>query len=169
MRLTSPGFLLLPLALMAFLSALASPASSFTQCNGCRELETSQLELESCINFRYPDKQLAIRDEATMKSLVRNDMSRERCLASLKDIDFSKHSLVGVELRTGWCRDPLFTYRVFKDEANKKYLLSVRYQPPVVPCRALDQYDLWVLVPKLPEQYEFDVEAKAESPKSKSQ
>ena len=169
MRLTNPRFLLLSLSLIAFLSGLASPASSFTQCIGCRELKTSQLELEGCINFRYPNKQLAIRDEATMKSLVRNDMSRERCLASLKDIDFSKHTLVGVELRTGWCRDPLFTYRVFKDEAKKKYLLSVRYQPPVVPCRGLDQHDLWVLVPKLPEQYEFDFEAKAESPKSKGQ
>jgi hypothetical protein len=84
----------------------------------------------------------------------------------LKDIDFSKHTLVGIELRTGWCRDPIFTYRVFKDEAKKKYLLAVRYQPPEGVCRASDQYDLWVLVPRLPEQYEVDFEVKAESPKS---
>ncbi len=169
MRLISAQFLLLPFSLMAFLFALASPAPSFTQCDGCRELETSQLDLEGCINFRYPNTQLVIRDEATMKSLVRNDMSRERCLAHLKDIDFSKHTLVGIELRTGWCRDPLFTYRVIKEEAKKKYLLAVRYQPPEVGCRALDQYDLWVLVPRLPEQYEVDFEVKAKSLKSKSQ
>ena len=104
-----------------------------------------------------------------MKSLVSNDMSRERCLAHLKGIDFSKHTLVGIELRTGWCSDPIFTYRVFKEEAKKRYLLAVRYQPPEVGCRALDQYDLWALVPKLPEQYEVDFEVKAEPLKNQSQ
>ena len=104
-----------------------------------------------------------------MKSLVRNDMSREKCLAHLKDIDFSKHTLVGMELRTGWCRDPIFNYRVIKEEERKMYRLAVRYQPPEGGCRALDRYDLWVLVPRLPERYEVDFEVKAEPPKSTGQ
>lgn len=119
--------------------------------------------MEGCINFRYPDTNAVITDEATMKSLVRKDMSREKCLAHLKDIDFSKHTLVGIELRTGWCENPIFTYRVLKDEAKKKYLLAVRFQPPEGGCRALDQYDLWVRVPRLPEQYKVDFEVKAKT------
>jgi hypothetical protein len=82
----------------------------------------------------------------------------------LKDIDFDKHTLVGTELNTGWCRDPPFTYRVFKEEAKKRYLLAVVYQSTDAKCRASSQYDLWVLVPKLPEQYEVAFEVKADPP-----
>jgi hypothetical protein len=164
MRLKSSRLLLFRAALIPLLLLAASTASSSNQCDGCPTLETRQIDLKSCIHFRYPAKQHVIKDEATMKSLVRNDRSRERCLELLKDIDFDRHTLVGTELNTGWCRDPPFTYRVFKEEAKKRYLLAVVYQSTDAQCRALSQYDLWVLVPKLPEQYEVAFEVRADPP-----
>jgi hypothetical protein len=164
MRLSDTRFPVMWQALMASLLMLMSSLPSYSQCNGCPELATRQLDLKGCIHLPYPGTQLVIRDKATMTSRVRNDMSRERCLAQLDDIDFDKYSLLGIELDTGWCEDPPFTYRAFKEEAKRRYLLSVIYQPPVSPCRALSQYDFWVLAPKLPEQYEVAFEVKEASP-----
>lgn len=169
MRLTNSRFLWLSLSLAAFLLLLANPADASAQNgDGRSALETKQLDVKKCIDFRYPVERLVIKDAAAMKSLVRNDASREWCLEHLKDVDFGKQSLVGIELHTGWCRNPPLTYRVIKEAAKKKYLLSVLYELPKEPCRALDRYELWVLVPKLPAQYEVEFEVKAQSLKTNS-
>lgn len=162
MRLKSSRSLLFCLWLTALTLTFARPTAPPAQCNGCPELKTKELDLKGCIHL-YSLNRAVIKDEATMKSLVRNDLDRKKCLASLNEINFSQHTLVGIELNTGWCEGPIFTYRVVRDDAKKRYLLSVLYFPPDEPCRARSQYDLWVLVPKLPEQYEveFDVKARA--------
>ena len=151
-------------ALLSILLIIVSSALTFSQSNGDSALETQGLDLKGCVHIRYPNK-VVIRDAVTMRSQVRNDMSRDRCLELVKDLDFDKHTLVGTELNTGWCRYPLFTYRAMKEDSRKRYLIAVTYQPPDTPCRALSQYDLWILVPKLPEQYDVDFEVKEELPK----
>lgn len=160
MRLKGSLFLLLVFSLITPLLITARQALAFPQGDESPGLETKRLEIADCINFRYPNTQLVIKDDTTLKSLVRDDLSRERCLASLKDIDFNKRTLVGMELNTGWCRVPLLTYRVTREDEKKRYLLSVGYHPPVEPCRALSRYEFWLLVPKLPEQYEMEFEVK---------
>lgn len=134
------------------------------------ELEAREFDMKGCIALYHPklNRQVVINDESALRSFIWNDRRFERCLADLKRVDLSKYTLLGVEINSGWCRRPLgLTHRVMKDESQKRYLLRVTYQSPGEPCRALSQYDLWVLVPKLPDGYKVDFEVSASSPDDK--
>jgi hypothetical protein len=119
--------------------------------------------MKNCIQTIYT-RQFFIKDEETYLKSIRHDASRDHCLKTLEKIDFTKHSLIGIEINSGYCGMPLgLTYQTFKDETKKQYLLSVGYTDPRGrTCRALMPYDLWVLVPKMPYDYEvrFEVTAK---------
>jgi hypothetical protein len=51
-------------------------------------------------------------------------------------------------------------YQATKDSTKQEYVLGISYIMPEVVCRALSQYDLWVLVPKLPKDYRINFETK---------
>lgn len=143
-------------ALGLLFAATADPASA-------QELKTQPIDLKRCVQT-YLDDSLVIKDQASFLKSIRSDASRDWCLKNLEKIDFEKHTLVGIELNTGYCRvPPLLPVRAIKAEADKQYVIKIRYIEPREPCRALSRYDLWLLVPKLPENYtvEFDVKGEA--------
>ena len=126
-------------------------------------LESRQIDLKGCIQT-YFNKQFIIKDEATYLKSIRNDASRPGCLKDVEKIDFEKNSLLGIEINSGYCRHPVgLEFQVIKDEKSKEYLFNISYEDPKgSTCRALSQYDLWVLVPKISDGFEvkFDVRAK---------
>ena len=139
---------------VVFLTFLAGVSIS------AQELKTRQIELKDCIQT-YRQQSFVIKDQASFFREIRNDMSRERCLKDLEKIDFEKHTLVGIELNTGYCGVPLLEpVEVVKAAAVKQYVVKISYYEPQEPCRALSRYDLWLLVPKLPADYTVTFEVK---------
>ena len=122
---------------------------------GTTILESREIDLKGCIQTIY-NKQFVIKDEATYLQTIRDDASRERCLKEVEKIDFSKNSLLGIEINSGYCRRPIgLEFQVLKDEKTKEYLLNIDYTDPRGSiCRAVSQYDLWVLVPKISDGFE---------------
>ena len=134
-----------------------------------QNLETRQIDLKSCIQTFF-DKEFIIRDREIFLKTIRNDASRDECLQNLENIDFDKFTLLGIELNTGYCDMPLgLELNAVKDEAKKQYILNISYLAPQGTCRALSQYDLWILVPKLPENYTVNFNVKAISRDGKTQ
>jgi hypothetical protein len=79
----------------------------------------------------------------------------------VEKIDFGKHSLLGININSGYCGIPLdLKYEAFRDDNKQQYLLSISYTEPRGTCRAISSYDLWVLVPKMPDAYEVKFEEK---------
>jgi hypothetical protein len=148
------GFSLLYLFIIA-LSLLSSGASAQT-------LETLPFEMKGCIQTIY-EKQFVIRDNDAFLKAIRNDASREQCVKDLEKINFSKHTLLGIEINSGHCGTPPgLEHKAVKDETKKQYVVEISWlDPKGSGCRALSQYDLWLLVPKLPEGFEVKFEVKA--------
>lgn len=123
-------------------------------------LETVSFEMNDCIQT-YRQNRFVIKDTETFVKSIRNDMGREKCVNDLEKIDFGKHTLLGIEINSGYCGMPILMYKAEKNPAEKRYILNIDYIAPETPCRALSRYDLWVLVPKLPEDYRVGFEIKA--------
>jgi hypothetical protein len=120
---------------------------------------------------RKPDiTPFVISDENALKAYVeicdlKNDTSK-MCLQHLKEIDFDKQTLLGMEIHSDACRRPQsLTYQVLKDKARKQYLFVVSVDAGQ-PCRALPRsYPVWVLVPTLPKGYKVTFEVRPTSQK----
>ncbi len=142
------------LLLIAVLILLAGfPAAAQT-------LEARQFDMRNCIQTIFKEQFVITDNEAFLKA-IRNDASRERCLKELEKIDFAKHSLLGVSIDSGYCGMPVgLEYKAVKDETKKQYVVEISWLGPGGICRALSQYDLWLLVPKLPEDFEVRFDAK---------
>ena len=130
-------------------------------------LETRSIDLKGCIQTIF-NKSFVIKDQETFLKTIRDDATRDWCLKNLEKIDFNKYTLLGKAFSSGYCRIPLgLEYKAAKNEAAKQYLVSISYiDPRGAVCRALSQYDLWLLVPKLPADYEVKFEIKPEWAKS---
>ncbi len=117
--------------------------------------------MKNCIPI-YGKENFIIKTETEFLKQIRNDGSRKYCLENLEKIDFEKHTLVGINLNTGYCRTPFgLESQTVKNDEEKIYSINITYIEPRGVCRALSSYDLWILVPKLPDEYEvkFDVKA----------
>ena len=124
-----------------------------------QNLKTREIDLKGCLRTAF-GADLIIKDRVTFLKKIGNDASRAFCLKNLEKIDFDKNTLVGIDLSTGYCGMPLgLTVQAVKDEAEKQFVIKIGYIEPNGTCRALSSYDLWLLVPKLPENYtvKFDV------------
>ena len=123
-------------------------------------LETKPLYLNDCIQI-FGEEGLVIKTEADYLRAVRVDDRRDECLESIEKVDFNKYSLIGVSLKTGYCRTPAgFRYQVEKSRHEKAYLLNIRYiEPQGKVCRVPRNFELCILVPKLPDSYQvrFDI------------
>lgn len=127
-----------------------------------QNLETRQIDLKGCIQTFFGD-QFVIKDHATFLKKIPNDASRNKCLKDFGKFDFDKNTLLGIELNTGYCGVPLgLKSQAVKNEAEKQYILKISYLEPQGTCRALSQYDLWVAVPKIPDNYTVKFEVKGE-------
>jgi|GraSoiStandDraft_24_1057298.scaffolds.fasta_scaffold557188_1 hypothetical protein len=149
-----------PVGFLTFCAIISAHAQS---------LKTREIDLKECIQFRYDDELLFKTREDFLKA-IRSDASRHSCLKNLAKIDFDKYTLAGVRLSTGDCGAPiLLPVRAVKNAAEKQYVVKITYLPPGEPCRALFLYDLWLLVPKLPENYTVKFEVTAETRREKDQ
>jgi hypothetical protein len=117
-------------------------------------LETVRFDMKSCVKV-YGSYRFVVRDRETFLKTIRGDASRDYCLKNLGKIDFAKHSLPGLSFRSDYCRTPAgLTVKTVKDAAKKQYLLILSYLEPRGICRRISVHGVWVLVPKLPEDYE---------------
>ncbi len=124
-----------------------------------RLLESLEIDLKGCIQTIFK-KEFVIRTREEFISSIRSDASRDFCLNNLEKIDFETHSLLGIDINSGYCRRPAeLDFEVEKIESEKIYRLKISYADPRGSvCRALSQYDLWVLVPKIPDGFEVKFE-----------
>ena len=101
-----------------------------------------------------------IRTEAEFQVEIRKDARPDYCTKNLEKIDFEKNSLLGININSGYCRIPAgLEYKVVKEENNRKYIFKISYiDPQGSVCRALSSYNLWVLVPKIPDGFEVEFE-----------
>jgi Fe-S cluster assembly iron-binding protein IscA len=133
-----------------------------TENKAAETLGIRSIDLKGCIHTSR-SQQFVIKDNETYLKTIRADASLDWCLKKLEKIDFGKHTLLGIEINSGYCGIPLgLQYQAVKDADKKQYLLDISYiDPQGAVCRALSQYDLWLLVPKLPAGYEVKFEVKA--------
>jgi len=117
-------------------------------------IETRPIDIKGCIkNSR--SGQFFIKDAESFQQAIRADGTREWCRKNLESIDFTKHSLLGVALVTDYCRRPPgLAHQLIKDTATKKYLFDISYHTTPGVCRRMGVWDVWVVVPKIPDDYE---------------
>jgi hypothetical protein len=122
-------------------------------------LETSEIELDNCIQM-YRQNEFVIKDKEAFLKAIRGDAGNDHCVKTYGNkVDFSKYSLLGIDVNSGYCRRPVgLEYKAVRDDATKTVTLQYSYAAPGGTCRALSSYDLWVTVPKIPEGYEVKFE-----------
>lgn len=137
--------------------------SQTKQQNPIEFIESKQFDLKGCVQM-FRQKQIVLKDKASYLKNIRNDAQTQQCIENSKTLDFDRHSLIGMQINSGYCKRPLgFTHKVIKDNSKKQYVLTVSYiDPGGQVCRALSRYDLWLQVPKLQNDYEviFKIEPK---------
>lgn len=122
-------------------------------------LQTKQFEMKGCIQT-HSSKEFAIKTQDEYLKAIRPDASRDWCLKNLETIDFEKYSLLGMGITSDYCGVPAgLEYKVLKDSENEQYLFNVSYLKTEQLCRRIGRYDLWLLVPKIEENYsvKFDL------------
>jgi hypothetical protein len=157
---TYPLWVIVPKLPEGFRFDFQANAVAPAQESAAEKLETRSINLQGCIQMHFT-RQFVIRNNETYLKAIRNDAGRDRCLQNVEPIDFDTHTLVGINLNTGYCRVPAgLEYQATRDNGKKEYTLSISWQSGGI-CRAMSQYDLWVLVPKLPNDYGLVFEPKA--------
>ena len=124
--------------------------------------------MQQRLHEAFDDHPLVIKNKTDIDSLIRKGGIRAaRCAEQLSRLDFDKHTLLGIELNSGWCRVPRgLAVETLDDEAEQRYIFVVSYEKPVELCRALTIYDVWVLVPRLPTEYEVVFQIKEIPPEA---
>jgi hypothetical protein len=131
------------------LAIIANAQSSETKI-----VKLQQFEMKGCIQLFYESEKL-IKNQPDFLQAIRNDASREKCLQDLEKIDFDKYSLFGIEINSGYCRYPIgLKWEAIEDTTKKEFHINISYIKPNGTCRALSQYDLWLLLPKIPNDYQ---------------
>lgn len=117
-------------------------------------IETRPIDIKGCIKH-FPSGQIVIKDAESFQKAIRADASRDWCRENLESVDFTKHSLLGIALVTDYCDRPAgLAHQLIKDTATKKYLFDISYDTPQGVCRRMGYWDVWVVVPKIPDDYE---------------
>lgn len=133
-----------------------SPSESQTTIPANQEIiETRPVDMKGCIKD-FPSGQIVIKDAESFQRAIRADASRDWCGKNLESIDFNKHSLLGVALVTNYCGRPSgLAHQLVKDTTTKKYLFDISYHTPQAVCRRMGYWDVWVVVAKIPDDYEI--------------
>lgn len=118
-------------------------------------IETRPIDIKGCIKDS-PLGQFVIKDAESFQKAIRADGSRDWCRKNLESIDFTKQSLLGIALVTDYCRRPPgLAHQLIKDAATKKYLFDISYHTSPSVCRRMGHWEVWVVVPKIPDDYEI--------------
>lgn len=152
--------LILPVKMHAQTDAPRQPGSLATISANPEIIETRPIDIKGCIKH-YPSSQFVIKDAETFQKVIRADAGRDWCHKNLESIDFTKHSLLGIELVTNYCSRPAgLAHQLIKDRATKKYLFDISYHTPAAVCRRMGYWDVWVVVPKIPDDYEISFQVR---------
>lgn len=143
-----------PVRMHAQIDVPSQSESQSTKSADQEIIETRPVDMKGCIN-NFSSRQFVIKDAESFQKAIRADASRERCRKDLESIDFTKHSLLGITLVTDYCSRPAgLAHQLTKDSATKKYLFDISYHITAAVCRRMGYWDVWVLVPKIPDDYE---------------
>jgi hypothetical protein len=124
-----------------------------TEPKSLKILDSREIKLKGCIQTHF-NKEFIIKNNTEFLNAIRNDASRKFCTENLEKLDFTKNNLVGIEINSGYCRRPIGLEAVVTDDIeNKQFIIEISYAKPVGLCRALSQYDLWLMIPKIPDNY----------------
>lgn len=146
--------LILPAGMHAQAAAPRQSASHSAVSANREIIETRPIDVKGCVKG-YSSRQFVIRDAEAFRKAVRADGSRDWCRKNLESIDFTKHSLLGITLVTDYCGSPPgLAYQLIKDATAKKYLFDISYHTTAAVCRRMGHWDVWVVVPKMPDDYE---------------
>lgn len=128
-------------------------------------LKTEIIHLDDCIETGG-EKRFVIQTKDEFLQAVRTDDAREKCLESFGHLDFDADSLLGIGLRTGYCRTPIgLRSQLVENKEEKRYEFDITYiDPQNSICPEPRHYDLWLLAPKLPAGYEVVFSVKAVPP-----
>ncbi|HEX8422798.1 MAG TPA: hypothetical protein VF634_05265 [Pyrinomonadaceae bacterium] len=147
-------FSVLPVEMRAQTGVPQQSESQTTKSASPEIIETRPIDIKGCIKDSRSG-QFVIKDADSFQKAIRADASRDWCLKNLESIDFTKHSLLGISLVTDYCNRPHgLAHRLIKDTATKKYLFDISYDTPRGVCRRMGYWDVWVAVPKIPDDYE---------------
>lgn len=129
---------------------------TFSLTEDAQKLNTRDFEIDGCPQA-YRRGDFVIRSEAELIKNSIDEAGRKRCLDKKEKVDFKKEILIGTTIYSGYCRYPNgLKYQVMRDDRNKRYVVFVTYDDPYGRvCRALGIYDLWLAVPKPPDDYEI--------------
>lgn len=131
---------------------------TLSQTEESSPVKTRPFEMNRCVNFFRGE--IVIKSRVELLEKITNGDSRKRCLETLEKIDFKKEILLGVSFSSGYCRYPNgLKHEIRRDDRRKRYSLLITYDDPYGrTCRALGIYDLWLAVPKPPDDYEIKIE-----------
>lgn len=132
-------------------------------------LTVSEIDLKDCLPAAGQSQSILQTPKHLEDAIARDESTKIRCTQHLKslNIDFEKQTLVGYGFASGHCaRPPQLSFELVKeissDPAENRYILSAIYADAGEKyCKVWTAYQVWVLVPKLPIGFGFDLEAKA--------
>lgn len=138
--------------LAEFLSPVTSAAADGSKTTS---LETREIDLKGCVGVRNMSFETVIRDDETFQKAIGSGAGGDVCRKTLEKIDFGKQTLLGIFITSDYCDRPHgLEYKTLRDDTKKLYTLQVSYTDPQGSlCRRIGYYDLWVLVPKMPDGY----------------
>lgn len=124
-----------------------------------QNINARDYEIDGCPQS-YRRGSYIIKSEAELVKDSLDAASRKRCLDKKEKVDFKKEILIGTTIYSGYCRYPNgLKHQVMRDDRQKRYVVFITYDDPYGrTCRALGIYDLWLAVPKPPDDYEIKVE-----------
>jgi hypothetical protein len=157
------AFVLLTLGLQLLVLTVKTTAQAVaTQ----KELETIKVDLAGCVKSNYEKPEYIFKDRLTLENnFYRDDEYDRECRENARKIDFDKYILLGTEFYNAECHGFRLEHKVIKDEAAKLYRFQVIHPALTSPCAGMSHYELFLLVPKLPDGYDvaFEIsEKKAE-------
>lgn len=136
----------------------ASPIKAQTTTGGL-PVKGERVKIPCSLLFGRTDHAV-FRSGEELKELIAKYQGKE-CEAGISKIDFSKSTLLAVRFTSGRCHEPLdLTYKVYQDEASNKFRFEIRFAKTNQLCRALVFHEVWLQVPKLPNDATVDFDVK---------
>ena len=127
-------------------------------------IESREVDVQGCLPLQQQSQWILVKDEFLQTAL--EDKSREcKRLFKTLAIDFDKYTLAGYNVNTGHCSRPAgLQHKVFDDAGERRYVMEIGYTHPRSGyCHVLTYHPIWVLVPKLPAYYGFQLALKGRS------
>lgn len=97
-----------------------------------------------------------IRSKEQLMDAFLKTADRQACMSKTEYlVNFEKESLIGIGLSSNYCNRPRgLAYKALRDDSAKTVTLHISYDDTKEMCRHMGYFDVWVVVPKIPEGYE---------------